>query len=85
MTNLTNPIVPWIKPEDVAPLLEALSGEVGASRIADIYDDEDGVVSSALNQYIIGFEYPDFSHYTVDELRKKICPPQPSQRPKNRP
>jgi hypothetical protein len=39
--------------------------------VAEIYD-EDPEFASALNAMFPGFEYPDFSHLTVEQVMKKF-------------
>jgi hypothetical protein len=42
----------------------------GSTTLADIYDDDD-MLQAALITLFPGFEYPDYSHLSIDELRKR--------------
>ena len=42
----------------------------GNTKLAELYD-EDEMLRSALATLFPGFEYPDFSYRTFDELRRK--------------
>jgi hypothetical protein len=42
----------------------------GSSKLAEFYDDDD-MLSSVMNTLFPGFEYPDFSHLTLDEIRSR--------------
>lgn len=52
-----------------SPLGVALEGYDGNATVEDLYG-EDEAFASALIQHIPGFEYPDFSHKTVGEIRR---------------
>ncbi|KWT98104.1 MULTISPECIES: hypothetical protein [unclassified Variovorax] len=43
-----------------------------SERLSDIYDD-DGMLQAALAVLFPGFEYPDFSHLTMAEIRKRYA------------
>ena len=43
----------------------------GTTRVADLYDG-DNLLQSALVAAFPGFEYPDFSHKTMDEIRAQL-------------
>jgi hypothetical protein len=42
----------------------------GKEKLADVYDDDE-MLSAALNTLFPVFEYPDFSHLTMDEVRAR--------------
>ncbi|MFK4132011.1 hypothetical protein ACI2KR_06910 [Pseudomonas luteola] len=51
-------------------VLEALEGYTAKSNIGELYDEDDEL-ASAMNR-IPGFEYPDYSHFTVEGMKSKI-------------
>ena len=44
----------------------------GSAKIAETYDDDE-MLRMALSTLFPGFEYPDFSHLTVEQARKRYA------------
>lgn len=49
-------------------VIEAIAGFMSEENIGKLYDESDEL-ACALNR-LPNFEYPDYSHHTVDSLRK---------------